>query len=66
MDTISLVRPYVLAEPRKQPDDPKRRAQAERLWALDMAARGIDVGPTVIHGVHVGAGTRTARVAVGA
>ncbi|WP_230396634.1 hypothetical protein [Streptomyces blattellae] len=66
VDTISPVRPYVLAEPRKRPDDPKRRAQAERLWALDMAARGIDVGPTVIHGVHVGAGTRTVRVAVGA
>lgn len=66
VDTISPVRPYVLAERRKRPDDPKRRAQAERLWALDMAARGIDVGPTVIHGVHVGAGTRTVRVAVGA
>lgn len=66
VDTISPVRPYVLAEPRKRPDDPKRRAQAERLWALDMAARGIDVGPTVIHGVHVGSGARTVRVAVGA
>lgn len=65
-DTISPVRPYVLAEPRKRPDDPKRRAQAERLWALDMAARGIDVGPSVIHGVHVGARSRTVRVAVGA
>ncbi|MFE3635820.1 hypothetical protein [Streptomyces sp. NPDC059168] len=64
-DTMSPVRPYVLAEPRKRPDDPKRRAQAERLWALDMAARGIDVGPSVIHGVHVGASTRTVRVAVG-
>ncbi|MEU9334060.1 hypothetical protein AB0D49_13010 [Streptomyces sp. NPDC048290] len=66
VDTVSPVRPYVLAEPRKRPDDPKRRAQAERLWALDMAARGIDVGPSVIHGVHVGTGTRTVRVAVGA
>lgn len=65
-DTISPVRPYVLAEPRKRPDDPKRRAQAERLWALDMAARGIDVGPSVVHSVHVGAGARTVRVAVGA
>jgi len=66
VDTISPVRPYVLAEPRRRPDDAKRRAQAERLWALEMAERGIDVGPTVIHGVHVGAGTRTVRVAVGA
>lgn len=37
VDTNSPVRPYVLALPRKRPDDPKRRAQAERLWALDMA-----------------------------
>ncbi|GFH36831.1 hypothetical protein SCWH03_30640 [Streptomyces pacificus] len=65
-DTISPVRPCVPAAPRKRPDDPKRRAQAERLWALDMAARGIDVRPNVIHGVHVGAGTRAVRVAVGA
>ncbi|MFD8610540.1 hypothetical protein [Streptomyces sp. NPDC059631] len=66
VDTISPVRPYVLAKPCKRPDDPKRRAQAERRWALEMAERGIDVGPDVIHGVHVGAGTRTVRVAVGA
>lgn len=66
VDTISPVRPYVLAEPRKRPDSPERRAQAERRWALEMAERGFDVGPSVIHGVHVGAGTRTVRVAVGA
>lgn len=65
-DIISPVRPYVLAEPRKRPDSPERRAQAERRWALEMAERGIDVGPSVIHGVHVGAGTRTVRVVVGA
>ncbi|MET7487157.1 hypothetical protein [Streptomyces sp. NPDC005538] len=62
------MRPYVFAEPRHtQPDTPKRRAQAERLWALDMAVRGIDVGPSVIHGVRVGAGAgaRTVRVAAG-
>jgi hypothetical protein len=66
MDTTTPVRPYVLAEPRKRPDDPERRVQAERRWALEMAERGIDVGPSVIHGVHVGAGSRTVRVAVGA
>jgi hypothetical protein len=65
-DDISPVRPYVLTEHRTRPDDPERRAQAERLWALDMTARGIDVGPTVIHGVHVAAGARPVRVAVGA
>ena len=64
-DTISPVRPYVLAEPRRRPEDPERRAQAERRWALEMAVRGIDVGPNVIHGVHLGAGSRTVRVAVG-
>ncbi|AWK12693.1 hypothetical protein DDQ41_04075 [Streptomyces spongiicola] len=65
MDTISPVRPYVLAEPRRRPDDPERRAQAERRWALEMAERGIDVGPSVIHGRYV-PGRRTVRVAVGA
>jgi hypothetical protein len=65
MDTINPVRPYVLAEPRKRPDDPERRAQDERRWMLEMAERGIDVGPSVIHGVYVGAGTRAVRVAVG-
>ncbi|WP_338671845.1 hypothetical protein V1460_02490 [Streptomyces sp. SCSIO 30461] len=66
VDTVNPVRPYVTAPPRRRPDNPEHRAQAERRWALDMAARGIDVGPSVIHGVHVGAGTRTVRVAVGA
>ncbi|MEU7178840.1 MULTISPECIES: hypothetical protein [Streptomyces] len=66
VDTISPVRPYVLAEPRRRPDDAKQRAQAERRWALDMALRGIDVGSATIHGVHVRPGARTARVAVGA
>lgn len=65
VDTINPVRPYVTA-PRGRPDDPKRRAQAERRWALDMALRGIDVGPTVIHGRQVRPGDRTIRVAVGA
>ncbi|MFF4607961.1 hypothetical protein ACFY12_35140 [Streptomyces sp. NPDC001339] len=63
-DTLSPIRPYVLSTPKKRPDDPKRRAQAERRWALDMALRGIDVGPTTIHGVHVRPGSRTLHVAV--
>ncbi|OIK03945.1 hypothetical protein [Streptomyces monashensis] len=66
LDTIGSVRPYVLAEPGKRPDDPKRRAQAERRWALEMSERGIDVGPSVIHGVHVSAGTRPVPMGVGA
>ncbi|MFI5759684.1 hypothetical protein ACIA8F_01935 [Streptomyces sp. NPDC051563] len=66
VDTINPVRPYVIAPPRRRPDDPKRRAQAERRWALDMALRGIDVGPTVIHGRQVRPDSRTTRVAVGA
>ncbi|MEV0444555.1 hypothetical protein AB0I84_14315 [Streptomyces spectabilis] len=65
-DTISPVRPYVLVPPSRRPDDPERQAQAERRWALDMCARGIDVGPTVIHGVHLQPGARAHRVAVGA
>ncbi|WP_046777489.1 hypothetical protein [Streptomyces yangpuensis] len=65
VDTINPVRPYVTASPRRRPDDPKRRAQAERRWALDMALRGIDVGPTVIHGRQIRPDSRTIRVAVG-
>jgi hypothetical protein len=62
--TLNPVRPYLTA-PRQHLDDPKCLAQAERRWALEMALRGIDVGPTTIHGVHVRPGTRTLRVAVG-
>lgn len=65
-DTINPVRPYVTAPRRKHPDDPERRAQAERRWALDMALRGIDVGPAVIHGRQVPPGGRTVHMAVGA
>ncbi|MGP3947238.1 hypothetical protein [Streptomyces sp. 7N604] len=65
MDTLSPVRPYVTTPARRRPDDPERGAQAERRWALEMALRGIDVGPATIHGVHVRAGSRTLRVAVG-
>ncbi|MFE5562162.1 hypothetical protein [Streptomyces sp. NPDC056544] len=66
VDTINPVRPYVTASPHRRPDDPKHRAQAERRWALDMALRGIDVGPTVIHGRQVCPDGPTIRVAVGA
>jgi hypothetical protein len=31
---------------------------------MDMALRGFDVGPSVIHGVSVGPNSRTIRVAV--
>ncbi|WP_327324559.1 hypothetical protein OG735_20050 [Streptomyces sp. NBC_01210] len=65
-DTINPVRPYVTTSPRKRPDDPERRAQAERRLALDMALRGIDVRPTVIHGRQIRPDGRTIRVAVGA
>lgn len=64
VDTLSPVRPYVLARPDERPDDPEERAQAYRRWALDMAVRGFDVGPSVIHGVHVSPGSRTLCVAV--
>ncbi len=62
--TISSVRPYLDMPPKEH--TPKQQAQAERLWILDMATRGIDVGPSVIHGVHIGAGSRTVRVEVAA
>ncbi|MFJ6748253.1 hypothetical protein ACIQNI_08690 [Streptomyces sp. NPDC091266] len=58
-EDIPLVRPYVLARPRKHGNGLKDRVQAERRWALDMALRGYDVGPTKIHGVHVAPGIRT-------
>ncbi|MFH8571816.1 hypothetical protein [Streptomyces sp. NPDC017993] len=61
MDTSSPVRPYLLSRHRRwreSQDSPERAAQAERRWMLDMALRGIDVGPVVIHGVRLrGAGT---------
>ncbi|MEV7557003.1 hypothetical protein [Streptomyces sp. NPDC089795] len=66
VDTINPVRPYVTASPRRRTDEPKLRAQAERRWALEMALRGIDVGPTVIHGRQVRPDGQTIRVAVGA
>ncbi|MEV0438963.1 hypothetical protein AB0I84_09435 [Streptomyces spectabilis] len=66
LDTINPVRPYVTAPVRRRPDDPKRAEQAQHRWELEMHARGFDVGPTVIHGVHVRPGGRTVRVAVGA
>ena len=68
VDTLNPVRPYVLARPSGCPNDPRRQAQAERRWALDMALRGIDVGPARIHGVQVCPGSRTLRMpmAVGA
>lgn len=65
VDTLNPVRPYVTAGPRLREDDPKRRAQAERRWALDMALRGIDVGPTVIHGRRVPCNGHGARVTLG-
>jgi hypothetical protein len=52
------------AAPRRRPATPEQQAQAEHLWALDMATRGIDVGPCVIHGVHVAPGSCTVRVEV--
>jgi hypothetical protein len=63
-DTPLLPERSYLDAPRKRPRNPEEMAQAERLWALDMATRGIDVGPSVIHGVHVGAGSRTVHVGV--
>jgi hypothetical protein len=63
-DTLSPVRPYVLARPYSRPESPEEQAGAERRWAVDMALRGIDVGPAKIHGVHMRPGSRTLRVAV--
>jgi hypothetical protein len=65
IDKTNPVRPYVLSASRGRPLNPRQRAQAERRWALDMALRGIDVGPAMIHGVHVRPDARTVRVAVG-
>ncbi|WOX11065.1 hypothetical protein [Streptomyces sp. N50] len=64
VDTLDLVRPYLDAAPRKRPMTPEQQAQAERLWALDMADRGIDVGPYFIHGVYVSPHGRTVPVNV--
>ncbi|MEV0440910.1 hypothetical protein AB0I84_08985 [Streptomyces spectabilis] len=66
VDTINPVRPYVLTPVRRRPVDPKRVEQARHRWELEMHERGIDVGPTVIHGVHIRPGARTLRVAVSA
>lgn len=62
VDTINPVRPCLDTPPRKRPTTPEQWAQAERLWALDMAPRGIDVGPYVIHGVHISPHGRTVPV----
>ncbi|MFF4696634.1 hypothetical protein [Streptomyces chattanoogensis] len=59
------VRPYVLAPRAPETTDPEHLAQAERRWALDMALRGIDVGPSRIHGVEVSPGRGTVAAAVG-
>ncbi|MGW4202487.1 hypothetical protein [Streptomyces sp. NPDC004726] len=50
--------------PRPRPDSPEERAQAERRWVLEMAIRGLDAGPAVIHGVRVLPGGRTVPVPV--
>uniref|UniRef100_J2K2S5 Uncharacterized protein n=1 Tax=Streptomyces auratus AGR0001 TaxID=1160718 RepID=J2K2S5_9ACTN len=62
-EDIDLVRPYVIDSVGRW-IDPARMEQAVRRWVLDMALRGIDVGPTVIHGVHVRPDARAIRVAV--
>lgn len=62
VDTINPVRPYLDAPHRRRPTTPEQQTQAARLWALDMATRGIDVGPLVIHGVHISPHGRTVRV----
>ncbi|MGA4948651.1 hypothetical protein [Streptomyces lydicamycinicus] len=62
-EDIDLVRPYVTDSAARW-IDPARVEQAVRRWVLDMALRGIDVGPTVIHGVHVRPDARAIRVAV--
>ncbi|MFD9880011.1 hypothetical protein ACFWZT_00915 [Streptomyces alboflavus] len=65
VDTINPVRPYVLTRTHRRPTDAKRTEQAQHRWELEMHARGFDVGPTVIHGVHIRPGARTVLVAVG-
>ncbi|NBE57042.1 hypothetical protein GUY60_37660, partial [Streptomyces sp. YC537] len=50
----NTLRPYVFPHARAKPVPPEQRAQAHRRWALEMALRGLDVGPEVIHGVRVG------------
>lgn len=64
VDIVNLVRPYLDAAPPGRPASPEQRAQAERRWAADMATRGIDVGPSVIHGVRVPHGSHTVRAQV--
>lgn len=68
-DTTDPVRPYVLMPYRAPKATAEERMQSYRRWALDMATRGLDVGPTRIHGVNVcgdASAGRTLRVAVGA
>lgn len=62
-DTTDPVRPYVLVRGGKSKSTPEERITAHRRWELDMAARGLDVGPTTIHGVLVGTATRTPHMA---
>ncbi|MFD9813943.1 hypothetical protein [Streptomyces sp. NPDC059080] len=64
LDTVHPVRPYLTASPRRRPTTPEEQAGAHRLWVLDMALRGIDVGPSKIHGVHVGPKSRTIHLAM--
>lgn len=61
-DTLPPVRPFLFAPRHQHPDDLVR---AERRWALDMAARGIDVGPETIHGVHIKTSSRTLHIPMG-
>ena len=64
LDPPAPVRPYVLAAPHcPAGGDPANKAQAERRWALYLAVRGIDVGPTRIHGVEVPSGGGSVPVA---
>ncbi|MFB7633597.1 hypothetical protein ACFC0M_22015 [Streptomyces sp. NPDC056149] len=63
-DPPDPVRPYVLAALHcPAGGDPTNKAQAERRWALYLAVRGIDVGPTRVHGGEVGAGAGSVPVA---
>ncbi|MFJ8675065.1 hypothetical protein [Streptomyces sp. NPDC093589] len=68
LDEPSPVRPYMAhwTGAGAWPDGSERRAQAERRWVLDMALRGFDAGPAVIHGVYVrpGDGPRVPRSVV--
>ncbi|MFJ6573892.1 hypothetical protein ACIQNU_41515 [Streptomyces sp. NPDC091292] len=49
VDRLPLVRPYLDAAPRPRPT-PEQQIQAHRRWLVDMADRGLNGGPPVIHG----------------